>query len=232
MIPPLQFAGWEWLALALSAPVVLVAGLALPPGCRAQPPPRPDNDGHARLARHAHRFRLVARRPRSPSRMPTVLRGRCRDHDADPARSLPRGPRPPALGKRDPRVCSSSVPRRRTSPADGVEISFRSRSFRSATSSSCARRDDRHRRGRRARDTRPSISRCSRASPCPVEVGPGDEVTGATINTVRSSRSSGRRELARTRLSPRSCGSSPRRRQARRRSSGWSTESRPSSCRS
>ena len=30
MVPSLQFGGWEWLAVALSAPVVLFAGARLP----------------------------------------------------------------------------------------------------------------------------------------------------------------------------------------------------------
>ena len=35
MVPPLQFAGWEWVALALSTPVVLLGRLAASTGPRA-----------------------------------------------------------------------------------------------------------------------------------------------------------------------------------------------------
>ncbi len=44
MVPPLQFSGWEWVALALSAPVVFVSGLRVSPcgaaGTRATSPRR------------------------------------------------------------------------------------------------------------------------------------------------------------------------------------------------
>ena len=104
MVPPLQFAGWEWVALALSTPVVLWAG------CRF------------------HRAAAINARAISPRRWTRsislgtlaawgwslvvlvagldadiVLRGRRGDHDADPARPLSRGARPAALGRRDPR---------------------------------------------------------------------------------------------------------------------------------
>ena len=40
MIPALQFDNWQWLALALATPVVVVGGMAVPRRCLAQPPPR------------------------------------------------------------------------------------------------------------------------------------------------------------------------------------------------
>ena len=53
MVPALQFAGWEWVALALSTPVVFYCGLGFHRAALAQRPPRRGDDGHADLARHA-----------------------------------------------------------------------------------------------------------------------------------------------------------------------------------
>ena len=68
--------------------------------------------------------------------------------------------------------------------------------------------------------------------PVPVDVGPGDEVAGATVNTsgrlvVRATQRR-RRDSAR----PDRAGWSPRPRRARRRFSASPTVSRPCSCRS
>ena len=50
MVPALQFDNWQWLSLALAAPVVVWAGLALPPGGLDEPPARRRHHGHADLA--------------------------------------------------------------------------------------------------------------------------------------------------------------------------------------
>ena len=55
---------------------------------------------------------LVGRGAPRGGRRRRVLRGRGRDHDADPARPLPRGSGPASVERCDPRVCSSSAPRR------------------------------------------------------------------------------------------------------------------------
>ena len=75
-----------------------LGGLALP--SRRLPdgaPPRGD-DGHADLDRDARRLGLVDGRAARRARRRHVLRGCCRDHDADPARALPRVTRPASLG--------------------------------------------------------------------------------------------------------------------------------------
>ena len=56
MVPPLQFAGWEWLALALATPVVFWSGARLPPRRARERAPRRRDDGHADLDRHARRL--------------------------------------------------------------------------------------------------------------------------------------------------------------------------------
>ena len=104
MVPPLQFAGWEWVALALATPVVFWCGLAVPPRRAAN-------------ARHgaATMDTLISIGTLAAWRWSTVvlvaaldarhlLRGRRGDHDADPARPLPRGPRQAPLGRGDPRA--------------------------------------------------------------------------------------------------------------------------------
>ena len=148
MLPPLQFAGWEWLALALATPVVLWAGLAVPPRGGAQRAPRRGDHGHAHLDRHARGVGLVGRRARRARGRAHVLRGRGRDHDADPARPLLRGAREAALERGAPlaararREGGARAPRRRRGRGAA------STSSRSATSSSCAR----------ARRSRPTAS--------------------------------------------------------------------------
>ena len=80
-----------------------------------------------------------------------------------------RAPVPRRQGRGDPRRLGRAARRRSTScvRACGSSSARASRSPPTASS-------------RTAR--RPSTRRCSPASPCPVEVGPGDAVTGATIN--------------------------------------------------
>ena len=71
MVPALRFAGWEWVALALSTPVVFYAGRGVPPrGAQERAPPRRD-DGHADLARHPRGLDVVGRRARGRRSTPT-----------------------------------------------------------------------------------------------------------------------------------------------------------------
>ena len=139
MVPPLQFAGWEWLALALATPVVLWGGWpfhrAALVNLRHGAATMDTLISLGTLAAWTWSVGRAARRDRRRH----LLRGRRRDHDADPARPLPRGARPPALGRGDPlaararREGGARAARRRR------DRSSRSRSSASATASSCGR---------------------------------------------------------------------------------------------
>ena len=122
MVPPLQFAGWEWVALALSTPVVFYSGLGF-------------HRAALRSARHAaatmdtlislgttRRLALVDGRARRRPRRRHVLRGRRGRDDADRARPLPRGAREGPLLARRSASCSSSARRRRACCATGREV--------------------------------------------------------------------------------------------------------------
>ena len=64
MVSALQFGGWEWVALVLSAPVVFVSGLGFHRAAlRERAPPR-GVDGHAHLARDARGLAVVGGRAR------------------------------------------------------------------------------------------------------------------------------------------------------------------------
>ena len=79
---------------------VLVRDRLPPRGASERAPPCGD-DGHAHLDRDARRLGLVVGRPARRDRGGHVLRGRRSDHDADPARPLPRGPREEPLERGD-----------------------------------------------------------------------------------------------------------------------------------
>ena len=183
MVPPLQFDGWEWVALALSTPVVLWAGW-------------PFHRAAFVNARHGAATMdtlisvgtlaawtwstvvLVAR-----DRRGHVLRGRGRDHDADPPRPLPRGARPPPLRRGDPRSARARRegrprPARRRRGARADRRARRRRPVRRP-----AGREDRDRRASSSRGLGASTSRCSPASPCRSRSRPATTVAGATINT-------------------------------------------------
>ena len=51
MVPPLQFSGWEWVALALATPVVFWSGSGVPPRSAPERAPPRGDDGHAHLDR-------------------------------------------------------------------------------------------------------------------------------------------------------------------------------------
>ena len=181
-----------------------VGRVAVPPGRVPRRPARRLDHGHARLDRHHRRDRLVA--------VGAAVRRRGRARHDDDARRCGRAPRrgwtcPSSTSRSPPSSprscwpagtpstaraaapatpcarCSTSAPR--TCAAGRRHRAARPRrpAARSATSSSSgpARRSPPTASWSAARPR--STPRCSRASPCPVDVGPGDEVTGATINT-------------------------------------------------
>ena len=104
MVPPLQFDGWEWVALVLPPPVVLLRR-------------RPFHRAAFADARHgaATMDTLISLGTLAAWTWSVVVLvggldadtyfevGR-RRHDADPARPLPRGARQPPLGRCDPRA--------------------------------------------------------------------------------------------------------------------------------
>ena len=112
MVPPLQFSGWEWVALALSTPVVFYCGRRLPSSGVENARHGGATHGHADLDRDARGVALVGRRPHRRPRRRHVLRGRRRDHDPDPARPVPRGSRQAAARATRSGSCSSSARRR------------------------------------------------------------------------------------------------------------------------
>ncbi len=202
MVPALQFDDWQWLSLALAAPVVMWGALAVPPGRVDEPAPRRRHHGHAHLGRHARRLRLVAVRPvlrrrrrarhdawRSRSRPergmgvePDLPRGRRRRHRVHPRRPLLRGPGQAPLRRRAARPARARRQGRRRPPRRRRGPHPDRASSPSATASSSAR-------ARRSPPTASSRTGTSAidaslltGEPVPVEVGPGDAVTGATVN--------------------------------------------------
>ena len=162
MVAPLQFPGWEWLALALSDAGRLLVRLRLPP-CRAAVNARhgDGDDGHAHLDRDARCLGLVRRRaPRSSTTRTRLLRGRGGDHDADPARAATSRRERGAARARRFAGSSSSARRRRAC----CETASRSRSDRGPRRRRRLRRppgrEDPDRRRSSWRASRPSTSRC------------------------------------------------------------------------
>ena len=202
MVPALQFDYWQWLSLALAAPVVVWGGWPFHRAALDQPAARRRHDGHADLGRHAGRVRLVAVRA-------VPRHGRRARHDA-PVRAHRRPRRRrgniylevaagvtmfilagryfEARAKRRAGAALRALldlgakdvarpARRRREPHPGR------RSSRSATCSSSGpgekiATDGVVERGHLARST----PRCSPASRCRSRSGPGDAVAGATVN--------------------------------------------------
>ncbi len=149
----------------------------------------------------------------------------------DPARPLPRGPRAAPVGRRDPRAARARREGGAGCSATASRCSSRSRSSRVG---------DLVRRAAGREDRRPTASSSTGDSavdqsmltgePVPVEVEPGSDVAGATINTYgrlrRARDTRRRRDGARADRASRGRGAV----RARRRSSGSSTACRPSSC--
>ena len=253
MVRPWQFDGWQWVSLALATPVVVWGGVAVPPRSRGQRPARRRDDGHAHQHRRAGGVRLVRVRPgprrrrrdrhadgrhagcpagpasrrRSTSRSPPASRrSSCRPLPGGGGRAgsgsalralLELGAKDVAVLARDGTVDARRVP---------IEALARRRP---ASWSGPARRSPPTASSSRAR--RRSTRRMLTGEPVPVEVGPGDEVTGATLNTraalvVRAT------AVGATPRSRRSPGWSSRRRPARPTCNGSPTGSRRCSCRS
>ncbi len=231
MTPALQFSGWEWLALALSTPVVFWGGWPF---------------HRATVLNLRHRAvtmdTLISLGTLSAWTWSTVvllagiddrhlLRGRGGDHDADPARPLPRGPRPRPLGRGDPRAARA----RRQGGAGAARRRGGARSRRRAAPRRPLRRpagrDDRHRRRRRGRRVRDRPVDAHRRAH-PRRGRPRRRGRRRDAEHVRAPRSCARRGSEPRPHSRGSPASSPRHRRARRRSSGSSTASRRCSCRS
>ena len=208
-----------------------LGGLAVP---SRRPPggaPRRRDDGHADLDRDARRLGLVDGRAARRARRRHVLRGCCRDHDADPARALPRvACRGVARARRSARLLELGakdvhVLRGRHRGARARRRARGRRPLRRA-----ARREDRNRRRRRLRrlGRRPvDADRRARAG----RGRGGRRRSPAPRSTPPAGSSSRRRGSVATPRWRRSPVSSRMRRPARHRSSGSSTASRPSSSR-
>ena len=250
MVPALQFRGWQWLSLALTIPVVMWGGLAVPP-CRVdQPAPRRGDDGHPHLARRAGRVRLVA--------LGAVLRRRRRArHDDAVLADEPVGrERATTSTSRSPRrsPCSSSpgaTSRPGPSAAPGAALRAllelgakdvavlrdgrssaspidRPRASATGSSSAPARRWPPTAWSRTA--PRRSTHRMLTGESVPVEVGPGDRGRRCDRQRGRSPRRPRPPGSAPTRSWPRSRGWSSRPRPARRPCNGSPTGCRPCSC--
>ena len=132
-----------------------LGGLPLPQCRLAQPPPRRDDHGHARLARHARRLGLVRRRALLPRLRGDLLRGRRRRHHIHPPRPLLRGTCKTPLGSGAAGASRArcqgrrAALRRRTGAPHSHRRASRRRSLRRPPG-----REDRHRRDRRGRPLR------------------------------------------------------------------------------
>ncbi len=183
MVSPLQFAGWEWVALALSTPVVFWTRLGF-------------HRAALKSARHATATMdtLISLGTLAAWLWSTVvlvggladghlLRGRRRDHDADPARPLPRGARQAPLGGGDPQAARAR--------REGGTRAARRRGGRSSRSSELQVGDLFVVRPGEKIATDGVVVEGESAvdqsmltgESVPVEVAPGAEVAGATVNS-------------------------------------------------
>src|SRR5712692_9492746 len=140
MVPPLQFGGWEWLALVLATPVVLWSGLGFHRAALAS-------------ARHGaatmDTLALVGGGARRRSACAHLLRGWRGDRDADPAGALVRGARAAPLRGGDPGAARAG----REGGTGAARLRGARRPGRGAAGGRPLRRspgrEDRHRRRRR-----------------------------------------------------------------------------------
>ena len=231
MVPPLQFAGWEWVALALSTPVVFYGGIGF-------------HRAALRNARHgaATMDTLISLGTLAAWLWSTVvlvggdrdrhlLRGRRGRDDADPARPLPRGARQGPLGGGDPQAARARRQGGAACCATARRCSSRSRSSQVGDLFVVRPGEKIATDGVVVEGASAVDQSMLTGERVPVEVGPGDEVAGAT-STPTAGWSSARRRSAPTPRSRRSRASSTPRSRARRRCSGSPTASRRSSCRS
>ena len=185
MVPPLQFAGWEWVALALATPVVFCGGRGFHRAALTQRAPRRGDDGHADLDRHARR--VDSGRPSSlvgGLDADTYFEVAAGDHDADPARPLPRGARAGAARR-------EAIRRAARARREGGARAARRRARCSCRSPSCSVGDVFVVRPGEKIATDGVVVEGESAvdqslltgESVPVEVGAGSEVAGATVNT-------------------------------------------------
>ena len=199
--PALQFRFWQWASLTLAAPVVVWGAWPFHRAAALNARHRAATMDTLISRRRARRVRLVAvravlrrrRRTRDADAVPArplpaaaaardLPRGRRRRHHADPARPLLRGPRQAPLRRGAARPARARRQGRRRARATAPRSASRSSSSRSATGSSSAP-------GRRSpptavvEDGTSAVdARMLTGESVPVEVGPGDEVAGATVN--------------------------------------------------
>ena len=185
MIPPLQFDGWEWVSLAARDARRALGRLAVPPGGIRERAPRRRDDGHAHLDRDPRRVGLVSdrasslpesARPRSTSRSPRsssslillgrYLEARAKRRAGAALRALLE------LGAKDVAVVGPDGEERRV-PVEELRVGdlFVVRPGEKVATDGVSRRA-------RRRSTRRSLT----GESVPVEVGPGDEAIGATVN--------------------------------------------------
>ncbi len=205
-------------------------------GAFERPPPPRGRHEHARSpsARRAA-YGYSAGRDRVPRLLPggrprhgrraaaALLRHGGGDHHADPARPLPRGPRPEPHVGRDPQA-------HRPRPAHGPRDPRRRRARHPDRAGRprgprprATRREDPGRRGASATVRSAIDESMVTGESMPVGKEPGDEVIGGTLNGSGSFTLRGHAGRARTRCSPRSSASSRRPRGRGRPSSAWPT---------
>ncbi len=232
MAPFLHFPGWEWVALGALDSGRALGRVALSSRCGAQRPARHGHDGHARLHWHPRRVGLVRRRAHRVARRRDVLRGRRRDHDADPRRVG--SSRSARSGARARRSAPSSSWGRRTPPSCAAASRCACRWSSSGVGDVFVVRPG-------EKVATDGVVEEGRLGARPVDADrragagrgrPGGRGRRRDDQHVREPRRACHEGRRRTRRSRRSPGSSPTRRRARRRSSVSSTASPASSCRS
>ena len=235
MVPALQFDGWQWVAFALATPVMLWAGWpfhrATLVNLRHGAATMDTLVSLGTLAAWtwsvvalvflgAARHGMAMAAPTAPR----LLRDRGRDRHAACCSGKYFEARPAALAATRCARCSSSGAK-----TAGSRTATRSRSTSCAVGDRFVvrpGREDRDRRRRRRRASAVDVSMLT-GEPVPVEVGPGDEVFGATREHV-----DGRLVVEATRVGERHrpgadrAAGRARRRAPRRRCSAWPTASR------
>ena len=234
MVPPLQFAGWEWLALALATPGrLLVAAAGFHRAALNAAPARRRDDGHAGLDRHARRL--------DSGRRVVLVGGLDADTYFEVAAAITTlillGRYLEARAKRrsrrgDPRGCSSWARRRRASCATASEVLVPVEELRPGDRFVVRPGEKIATDGVVEEGASAVDQSLLTGESVPVEVGAGQRGRRARRSTPTAGSSSARRGSAPRPRSRRSRGSSTRRSRARRRCSGSPTGSRRSSCRS